>query len=65
MSNPLQPSPSLLAKLGSIMVHVEECYSTDGHAFDKIAVEQLLIDPEVTEWRKAMDAISMLPKKRR
>ncbi len=62
---PLNPTPALLCKLGSILVHIEECYSTDGHAFDAVATEQLLTDPDVVEWRAAMDAMGMLPRKRK
>lgn len=64
MPDPLKPPPSLLVKLGSIAVHAEEWGSVYGHAFDKVAMEQCLNDPEVREWRKAMDAMAMLPKKR-
>ena len=35
-----------------------------GHGFDKIALNSLLADPEVIEWRKQMDALAMLPVKR-
>ena len=61
----LNPSPALLCKLGSILVHVEEMQSSDGHAFDKLALGQLLADDEVAEWREVMDNMGMLPKKRR
>jgi hypothetical protein len=30
----LQPSPALLCKLGSIIVHVEEASEPGGHPFD-------------------------------
>jgi hypothetical protein len=52
--NPLQPPLSLLVKLGSIAVHVEELFSLTGHPFDKTALAQLLGDPDVKEWIKAM-----------
>lgn len=65
MSDPLTPSPALLCKLGSIIIHADELTSTDGHAFDKIALQQLIADPEVWEWIVAMDQMAMLPKKRR
>ena len=57
-------TPSLLAKLGSIAVHAEEMVSTDGHHFDRIALDQLLKDSEVREWLQLMDDLSMIPKKR-
>lgn len=63
--NPLHPSAALLCKLGSIIVHSEELVSPDGHAFDKTTLDQLLADPDVIAWRDSMDAMSMLPKKRR
>lgn len=60
----MNPSPSLLCKLGSIAVHADEMMSPTGHAFDKAALQTLLQDAEVVEWIKQMDAIAMLPKKR-
>lgn len=64
MSTFTQPSMSLLVKLGSIMIHAEEALSPKGHYFDAEAVRSLLADPEVVEWRQAMDAAALLPKKR-
>jgi hypothetical protein len=61
----LSPNASLLCKLGSIAVHADEMMSKDGHHFDRIALNQLLADPEVVEWLKEMDAHAMLPKKRK
>lgn len=62
--NPLKPSTSLLCKLGSIVVHVEEMLSPSGHQFDKTALDQLLKDSEVREWISGMDKLAMLPVKR-
>jgi len=59
-----KPNISLLVKLGSIVVHVEELLSPSGHGYDKIALEQLLSDPEVKTWCKEMDKFGMLPVKR-
>ena len=59
-----RPSLSLLAKLGSIIVHAEEGASTDGHQFDWAAVSTLLSDPEVSEWLAGMRANALLPVKR-
>jgi hypothetical protein len=59
-----RPSVALLCKLGSIVVHADEATSKDGHPFDMAAVKGLLDDPEVREWLKQMDELSMLPKKR-
>lgn len=63
--DPLRPSLSLLSKLGSIAVHVEELASDDGHAFDKVAVAQLLTDPEVTAWLAGMHSMALLPRTRK
>lgn len=64
MSNPLQPPTSLLVKLGSIAVHVEEMLSPNGHEFDRVVTQALISDPEVREWIKEMDALALMPKKR-
>jgi len=55
-SDPMKPPLSLLVKLGSAVVHAEELLSPAGHKFDHIALNQLLRDPEVVEWMKAMGA---------
>lgn len=59
----LNPGTALLCKLGSIAVHAEEYFSTDGHPFDKTAIEQLLKDPDVQAWIKGIGAL--LPAKRK
>ena len=64
MSAMLIPSPSLLCKLGSIVVHVEELLSPSGHPFDRDALLALLADAEVRAWLAQMDAAAMLPNKR-
>jgi len=64
MSEPTTLSLSLLVKLGSVAVHVDEFLSADGHPFDRAALEQLLRDSEVAEWLAAMDKLALLPKKR-
>jgi hypothetical protein len=63
-NDPLKPSLTLLVKLGSLAVHIEEMLSPGGHAFDKNAIDQILNDPEVKEWLKDMDDMAFLPKKR-
>ena len=63
-SSVLSPPASLLIKLGSIAVHVEELLAPGGHAFDRSAIEQLLADPEVVAWRVEADKLALLPKKR-
>lgn len=63
--DPLKPSPSLLSKLGSIAVHVDEMLSLTGHQFDREIIKSLLADSEVMAWIEQMDAMAMLPKKRK
>lgn len=64
MNDPLKPSPQLLCKLGSIIVHADELMSPSGHSFDKHALASVLGDPEVAAWLKAMDDLALIPKKR-
>lgn len=64
MPDPLKPSPALLAKLGSIFVHVVELLSDDGHAFDRVALNTVVQDEEVKEWLAAMQAMAMVPLRR-
>lgn len=63
-SNPFKPDLATLVKLGSIAVHTDELLSRDGHAYDRVALQSLLADPDVQAWIKAMDAQGFLPKKR-
>ena len=63
-TTPLKPSPALLCKLGSIVVHADEGLGPHGHEFDITALKQLLADQEVNEWLAAMNAMAMLPVKR-
>lgn len=62
--DPLKPSPALLIKLGSIIVHMEELHSPKGHPLDKNALDSLTGDPEVREWFAAMNKMAFLPVKR-
>lgn len=62
--HPLKPSMSLLSKLGSIAVHVEEIASAGGHKFDADAIASLLKDPEVVHWLDGMRHMALLPVKR-
>lgn len=64
MTNPLQPSPALLSKLGSIIVHQLEAGAAGGHPFDITALEQLLKDEDVLEWMREMGALALLPVRR-
>jgi hypothetical protein len=63
-TDPLTPSTVLLCKLGSALVHAEEMTEPGAHEFDVGAFKQLTSDPEVAEWRAAMDKLGLLPKKR-
>jgi hypothetical protein len=60
----LKPSPQLLIKLGSIIVHYEEWTSKTGHELDKVAIDSLMSDDEVKEWMKEMNEMAFLPQKR-
>lgn len=64
MKGPLYPTATLLVKLGSLIVHYEELTSPGGHPFDREAIDSLLADKDVIEWRAAMDELGMLPVKR-
>lgn len=61
-TEPSKPSLSLLMKLGSIAVHVDEATSLGGHEFDWTATRVLLDDPEVKLWIMNMGVL--LPQKR-
>lgn len=53
-ADPLKPELALLTRLGSIAVHAEEMLSEKGHAYDRVALQQLLQDSEVQQWITAM-----------
>lgn len=59
------PPIRLLAKIGSILVHVEEGAGENGHHYDWAAVRSLLADREVQEWLDSMRAKALVPVKRR
>ena len=65
MDDPLNPGAALLAKIGSILVHVDEATGEGAHHLDWQAVKGLMDDPEVTSGLEGMDALALLPKKRR
>lgn len=58
-------APSLAAKVGSILVHVEEGLSEDRHHFDWEAVKVLLAQSDVTAWIASLQKIALVPVKRR
>lgn len=55
---------SLEVKLGSVLVHVQELLSPEGHPVDRQALESLLSDPEVTAFQEALEAKALLPLRR-
>lgn len=62
--DPLSPSAAVLVKIGSLVVHLEEAQSSNGHAVDAAAISTLQSDPEVKEWFSAMTKMALLPVKR-
>jgi len=60
----LTPSLRTLVKLGSLVVHIEESMSDDGHLFDTIVIKGLLDDPDLVAWLDTMRASALLPVKR-
>ena len=64
MTDPLNPPPTLLIKLGSAAVHAAEFLAPGGHPLDKQAFEALMADHEVVEWLAAMDKDALLPLRR-
>jgi hypothetical protein len=60
----MNPSPALLVKLGSIIVHFDEFNSPGGHEYDLHTAHQLMADPDVKEWMDEMNGAAMLPVKR-
>lgn len=64
MTNALNPSPNLLCKLGSIIVHADELLSPHGHHFDLAALQALIDDPEVAGWIAEMGEMALVPLKR-
>jgi hypothetical protein len=57
------PPLTLLCKLGSLAVHIDEALSDDSHQYDWTAIHMLLDDPEVKQW--ITDMGPLLPKKRK
>ena len=64
MGNVLAPDVATLSKLASIVVHTEELLSPDGHPFDKMAIEDLMRDPDVKQWLKGMRQLALIPERR-
>jgi hypothetical protein len=64
MPRPEIGSVSLLVKLASIAVHLEEARSAKGHHFDWTTIDSLLADPEVRAFLDAPENAALLPLKR-
>jgi len=60
----LKPTPTLLIKLGSLIVHYEEWTSQHGHELDKAAIDGLMGNEDVKEWLDGMNKMAFLPSKR-
>lgn len=60
----IHPNVSVLCKLGSIVVHLQEASSKEAHIFDLKALIPLIEDVEVKAWIKEMDRLALVPKKR-
>lgn len=60
----VSPSVATLAKLASIVVHVQEAYAEGGHEFDIAALRALANDADVCEWVEGMQKMAMAPLKR-
>jgi hypothetical protein len=61
----MRPSLALLAKLGSLVVHLQgaeigECVTTA----DAVAIRALLADPEIEAWLAEMQKFGLVPVKR-
>jgi hypothetical protein len=63
MTTAQNPPLTLLCKLGSLAVHVDEALSDDSHAYDWTVIHELIGDPEVKQW--IADMGGFLPKKRK
>ena len=63
--NPLQPSASLLCKLGSLAIHASEMLDPIiGRGVDRVALSQACTDPEVVAWLAEMGKMAMIPVRR-
>lgn len=62
--NPMKPNLTLLVKLGSLIVHIEEMLSETGHHFDISVIKTALADPELKTWIIQMNELALLPLKR-
>jgi hypothetical protein len=61
----LNPSPQVLIKIGSLLVHYQEFNSSDGHYVDKAAIDSLEQDEDIQEWLRVMAEAALVPLKRK
>jgi hypothetical protein len=64
MPDPFKMEASLAAKVGSVLVHVDEFTSVDGHPFDMEAIKALLAQPDVVAWISSLQKLALVPVKR-
>lgn len=64
MSSMRPVPPTLAVKLASIAVHADEFTGPAGHGADRVALRQLLDDPEVKDWLDDMTKAGLAPVKR-
>jgi len=51
---------TLASKLASVVVHADELFSSDGHYFDRVALEKAVRDPDVQNWIKLLGPLAPL-----
>lgn len=59
--DPFHPTPATLAKVVSALAHADELMGPHGAPEDRDALEALLRDPDVVEWRDAMADRGLVP----
>jgi len=63
MNDAMKPSQALLARLASIIVHLEEFIET-GHPMDRDTAQSLRKSRAVKEWMMDMQRLGLTPVKR-
>jgi len=58
------PEIGLLIKLGSAIVHADECLGPDGRVLDQQVFQELIKDAEVKAWLEQGTRMALLPVKR-
>lgn len=64
MPDHLAPSTTLLCKLASIVVHVDEALGPKGNTVDLTAASTLARDEDVVQWLDAMTKDGLAPVRR-